>query len=79
MLFTELADACLDETLVPAVNELLRLKMNTPELGEGKRIDIINEYLDSSIEEIETLLKDYAADDPKSWDELNAIFLDNLK
>lgn len=79
MLFTELADACLDDALVPAVNELLRLKMNTPELGEGKRIDIINEYLDSSIGEIETLLKDYAADDPKSWDELNAIFLDNLK
>ena len=79
MLFTELADACLDDALVPAVNELLRLKMNTPELGEGKRIDIINDYLDSSIEEIETLLCDYGADDPKSWDELNAIFLDNLK
>ena len=79
MLFTELTDACLDDALVPAVNELLRLKMNTPELGEGKRIDIINEYLDSSIEEIETLLSDYGADDPQSWDELNAIFLDNLK
>jgi len=79
MLFTELADACLDDALVPAVNELLRLKMNTPELGEGKRIDIINEYLDSSIEEIEALLSNYAADDLKSWDELNAIFLDNLK
>lgn len=42
MLFTELANACLDDALVPAVNELLRLKMNTPELGEGKRIDISN-------------------------------------
>ena len=75
MLFTELADACLDKAIVPAVNELLSLKINTPELGEGKRIDVINEYLDASIMEIEELLKEYPSDDLKSWDELNAIFL----
>ena len=79
MLFTELADACLDKAIVPAVNDLLSLKMNTPELGEGKRIDVINEYLDASILEIEELLKEYPSDDLKSWDELNAIFLDNLQ
>ena len=79
MLFTELADACLDKTLVPAVNELLRLKMNTPELGEGKRIDIINDYLDASIAEIEELLKDYTSDESKSWEELNNTFLKNLR
>lgn len=79
MLFTELADACLDKAIVPAVNELLSLKMNTPELGEGKRIDVINEYLDASIIEIEELLKEYPSDETKSWDELNAIFLGNLK
>ena len=79
MLFTELADACLDKAIVPAVNDLLNLKMNTPELGEGKRIDVINEYLDSSIVEIEELLKEYPSDEPKSWNELNAIFLGNLK
>ena len=79
MLFTELADACLDETLVPAVNELLRLKMNTPELGEGKRIDSINDYLDASIAEIEELLKDYTSDESKSWEELNNTFLKNLR
>lgn len=31
MLFSTLADACLDEALVPAVTDLLRLKMETPE------------------------------------------------
>lgn len=79
MLFTDLAKACLDEALVPAVNELLDLKMNTPELGEGKRIGVINDYLDASILEIEELLKEYPSDDPKSWDELNSIFLRNLR
>ena len=53
--------------------------MNTPELGEGKRIDVINEYLDASIIEIEELLKEYPSDEPKTWGELNAIFLGNLK
>ncbi len=75
MLFSELADACLDSSIVPAVNELLRMKMNTPELGEGKRIDCINEYLDASIEEIAKILETYPKDEPCSWDELNCIFL----
>lgn len=79
MLFSELAKACLDEALIPAVNDLLQMKMNTPELGEGKRIGVINDYLDASIAEIEELLKEYPSDDAKSWDELNSIFLRNLK
>ena len=53
--------------------------MNTPELGEGKRIDIINDYLDASIAEIEELLKDYTSDESKSWEELNNTFLKNLR
>lgn len=79
MLFTELADACLDKALKPAVSELLSLKMNTSELGDGKRIDIINEYLDNSIVEIEELLKEYPSDEQSSWKELNAVFIQNLK
>ncbi len=75
MLFSELADACLDQSVVPAVNELLRMKMNTPELGEGKRIDCINEYLDASIAEIEKILEIYPKDEPCSWQELNNIFM----
>ena len=54
MLFSTLADACLDEALVPAVTDLLRLKMETPEIGLGPRIDIINDYLDASIEEVDS-------------------------
>ncbi len=75
MLFSELADACFDSSIVPAVNELLRMKMNTPELGEGRRIDCINEYLDASIEEIAKIIETYPKDEPCSWDELNNIFL----
>lgn len=75
ILFSELADACLDKSLVPAVSDLLQLKMKTPELGVGPRIGVINDYLDSSIEEIDEIVKNIPADERVSWDELNRIFL----
>ncbi len=78
MLFSELADSCLDKAIEPAVKELLRLKMTTPELGEGKRIDCINEYLDSSIEEISAILSTYPQEEPCEWEELNKLFLSLL-
>ena len=75
MLFSTLADACLDEALVPAVSDLLRLKMETPEIGLGPRIDIINDYLDASIEEVDQLIQAIPGDDKVTWDELNRLFL----
>lgn len=75
MLFSELADACLDKALVPSVTELLRMKMETPELGTGPRIDIINEYIESSIEEIEQILQAMPDKEILPWDELNRLFL----
>ena len=75
MLFSELADVCLDKALVPAVTDLLRLKMETPEIGIGHRIDVINDYLDASIEEIDQLIQAIPSDERVTWDELNHIFL----
>lgn len=78
MLFSTLADACLDKALVPAVTNLLRLKMETPEIGLGPRIDVINDYLDTSIEDVEQLIRTLPGDEKVTWDELNLIFLDIL-
>lgn len=75
MLFSELAEECLDEALVPAVNDLLRMKMETPELGTGPRIGVINDYLDASIVEVEQLIRELPGDEKDSWEELNALFL----
>lgn len=75
MCFSELADACLDKALVPAVNDLLRLKIETPELGLGPRIGIINDYLDASIEEVDQLIQTMSNDESVTWEELNALFL----
>ncbi len=79
MLFTELADACLDKGIFPVVSELLNRKRNTEELGEGKRIDDINEYICRSIGEFEAILTDYPKNSPSDWSELNHLFLKILK
>ena len=79
MLFSELAELYLDKKIAPAVQELLYLKKDTPELGKSKRIDIINNYIEESIKEIEDTLKSMPDVGIKGWDILNKIFLDNLK
>ena len=35
------------------MERLLEMKMTMPEIGEGKRFDRLNEYLDRTIEEVE--------------------------
>ena len=78
MLFSELADACLDKALVRPVADLLRLKMETPEMGLGPRIDVINDYLDASIEEVDQLIGMLPSDESVTWDELNRLFLKTI-
>ena len=75
MLFSELMDKYLDESIKSDVLKLLDLKMNNPEIAEGKRFDMVNEYLDRNIIEIEQLIKKMSSSHERSWDELNALFL----
>jgi len=78
MLFTALMDKYLDEELKPDVERLLELKISTPEIGEGKRFDRVNDYLDRNIEEIEKRIAELPREEPRDWDELNTIFLSLL-
>lgn len=77
--FLELANIYLDEKIAPLVYDLFHLKINTPELEEGKRIDVINNYIESSIVEIEEKLNNLSENNYKNWEELNTIFLSNLR
>jgi len=79
MLFSELMDKYLDEAIKPDVLKLLDLKMNNPEITEGKRFDKVNEYLDKTILEIEEQIKSLPYLHEQSWDELNNVFLSLLK
>lgn len=43
MLFSALMDKYLDEDIKPDILKLLDLKMNNPEITEGKQFDKVNE------------------------------------
>ena len=74
MLFADLMEKYLDEEIKPDVAKLLDLKMNSPEIGEGKRIDRVNAYIDLGMEEIEKRIAELPKEEARGWDELNEIF-----
>ena len=78
MLFRELMESELPKELVPEVEKLLDLKMNSPEIKEIPRVDRINKYLNESIEEIKVKLKSVGENKEVQWEELNKMFLEEV-
>ena len=76
MEFSVLMEKYLDEEIKPDVQRLLDIKMNIPEITEGKRFDRVNDYLDRTIAELEETVSTLPKDKIQSWDELNGIFWD---
>ncbi|MGN1416440.1 MAG: nucleotidyltransferase domain-containing protein [Oscillospiraceae bacterium] len=79
MLFSELMDAELDSELRPYVEKLLDIKMNSPEKAYGERIDPLNEYIERSIDDIQSGLEAAKDSRESDWDKLNEIFLSIIK
>lgn len=79
MPFSQLADAYLDEKIKPHVERLLSIKMNSPEISTGGRIDELNAYIEETAEEINRYLESCPAKPERSWESLDKIFLNCLK
>lgn len=79
MPFRTLMDGYLDKSINGAVENLLELKINSPEIGTGKRIDELNEYIETNIEEIGKIVKASPYVKKHDWSELNTLFLEMLK
>lgn len=79
MPFSQLADAYLDEKIEPHVERLLSIKMNSPEITTGGRIDELNAYIEKTAEEISRYLESCPAKPERSWESLDKIFLNCLK
>lgn len=79
MLFSELMEAELDPVLLPDVNRLLDFKMNAPEIKTIPKIESINRYLDSSIEEVRSRIVQLPEDANHGWEELDQFFLTQLQ
>lgn len=79
MLFRDLMNSELDDSLKPAVDRLLDLKMNAPEIKEIPRVDEINHYLDASIASIKEEIAAFPAEHHPDWTPLNDLFLKTVK
>ncbi len=75
MKFTELAEAELPAELHEDVKRLLSIKMDSPEIKEISRIDLINSFLDEQIAEIKEKLSTMPDIKDHDWQELNELFL----
>ena len=78
ILFSELLKTELPVELIDVVNQLLELKMNSPEVKLINRISEINEYLDESIPSIKSAVRLLDDSHTPEWNELNQLFLREL-
>ena len=79
MRFSKLVEAELDPAILQDVNRLLDLKMNAPEIKTIPKIESINHYLDSSIEEVRSRIVELPEDASNGWEELNQLFLSQME
>lgn len=79
MRFEELVESQLETGLKSTVRELLALKMHAPERREIPRIDALNEYLEKSFAEIRARIAQLPEEPKPGWDELDALFLFELR
>ncbi len=78
MRFEELLNSQLPDYIRKEVDELLKIKINSPEIKMIKRVKKINDYIEHSISEIKQSLDTLPPEQDKGWDELNDMFLAEL-
>lgn len=78
MLFAELVESELEDRLKPAVQRLLDIKMNTPEIKTVPRVDEINDYIVMTIDELKHEIAAFPAEHRAEWAPLNQLFLQTL-
>lgn len=73
MLFEDLVNAELDETIKPIVNQLLEKKRHAVEFGKEQKIQSLNDYINEEIATINNQLLS-VADKKNNYDSLNEYF-----
>lgn len=79
MLFSELVAAELEDDMKPVISELLKVKMETPEIGESRKIEKLNDYIEYNIPYLKKKIDEFANDNDKSWGDLNSYFTKVLR
>lgn len=78
MLFYTLVERHLAPEVRPYVEELLAMKKTTPEMGEGQRVQALNDYIDANLTELKAAVEALPFVRKKEWADLNAMFLKAL-
>ncbi len=75
MLFDTLVERYLAPEVRPYVEELLTRKKTTFEMGEGPRVQALNDYIDFSLHELKAAVEALPFACKKEWADLNSLFL----
>lgn len=78
MLFTDLVETQLEPELQPVVEDLLRVKMDTLEIGLVPRIDILNAFIEVNLAVLRTQIKALPTEPQRDWELINRMFLSVL-
>ena len=78
MLFSELAAADLPAHLNESVQELLRIKMEVPEMKLIPRVNEINAFIEEKLPRIKEQIRSLPEEHGQGYDELNELFLKYL-
>lgn len=79
MRFTELVAGDLSAYLYESVQELLRIKMEMPELKLIPRVDEINNFIEEEFPRLKEKIRSLPEERRQGYDELNALFLKYLQ
>jgi predicted nucleotidyltransferase len=78
MLFSELVKTQMEKVLIPEIEDLLRLKEKTSEMGLAPKRQIINDYIESSLAYLSEEIEKRPTVPKKQWPSLNNTFLKAL-
>ena len=78
MLFSELMESELNNSIRPEVEKLLKMKQELPEMGLSPRVQVLNDYIETELSNIKEKAK-FIEEDEKTWNLLNDYFVSLVK
>lgn len=78
VLFSELMESVLEPELRETVEQLVTVKIQMAESEKGKRIDVLNCYIEEKLVEYKELVKEMPEAECREWDKINRLFRDMI-
>ena len=78
MLFSELMESELENSIRPEVDKLLKMKQELPEMRLSPRVQVLNDYIEAELSNIKEKAK-FIEEDEKTWNLLNDYFVSLVK